>query len=632
MKFNKRKILLSLGMLGAIAPVTMAIMSCAANPNSGIQPKHGKLAYTIYLKDGTPVKVTYKQFMDYLKTHPGANTTQQMQYDNQIIKWLYKDESYSSVYAHEENPDVPQLTSYDDVYKDSKKQLNDDKKSIMNRYGTSWEQEWSKTLLSSKYGGSFSEEQAIEYIAVSKMKTNALKRFTIQIDSKTYKNYDIGDKTDYPFLKDYNTIEGNNDNAITFITGSYDDVYKDPTKLLKTYMDHYQYAINIRHILYALKVGTTYKDPWTLSIDSIKKLYSKWPGAQNVVWQNLKDLGYGYGNKTASENWATNPKTESSSLAAKIVGNYSDNAGAAKTYGSLGMSTIYDDVKNLVPGFAIPIASDLINNNKSTITHPQIPTITPVATDLNFDTALKASGYWKSTDPSKDPNIINDITTNLADANKLKLVLDNIKSQLSTNGTRQWEYTLNNSSISDQKMQTHFVFSKDGIHMIYPEVISEDKSQNNEGWGLNSWIKSDLERTDFSNSLIYNVSKAINTKIAPSDNFSPIYNLVENEPAGKYPNSKSLHDFVLSQKNYANHQNANFTDDNIQTAKNIANTLFDNTKQTDILSTQKKYTDWWDKNIYQNELVNPGNIKINNVLNMINNLGLVDKIANIGGK
>jgi hypothetical protein len=107
------------------------------------------------------------------------------------------------------------------------------------------------------------------------MKPDALKRFTLKIDSTTYKASDITDGN-HTFLKggsptgtppsigtqDINAIPDNNSkNAIALITSSFDDTYKSPDMLLKAYMAKYKSALNIRHVLYALKAGAKPTDP-----------------------------------------------------------------------------------------------------------------------------------------------------------------------------------------------------------------------------------------------------------------------------------------------------------------------------------------------------------------------------------
>jgi hypothetical protein len=79
-----------------------------------------------------------------------------------------------------------------------------------------------------------------------------------------------------------------------------------------------------------------------------------------------------------------------------------------------------------------------------------------------------------------DPNIQNDIGTILGDAQKLKLVLDNIKGQFSTDGKRSLEYTITNAT-TPAADQTHAVFSSDGLHMIYQEKIQYNDKQDDGG-------------------------------------------------------------------------------------------------------------------------------------------------------
>ena len=628
-------ILFTLGTVVSTSTVLVSLVSCAADPNSAIRPRDGgKLAYTIYLKNGKKISVTFKEFMAYLKNHPGPNTSMQLQYDNQIIKWLYKDEQNASVKAHAKDTSIAQLTSYDDVYSNAKKKLANSKKSIKKQYGVNWEPEWAKALLSSQYGQALSEDQAVEYLAVQTMKPDALKRFTLKIDSTTYKASDITDGN-HPYLqglapgtpvgdKNINAIASNDNTkqvtpAIALITSSYDDNYKSPDQLLKTYMTKYKTALNIRHVLYALKVGKIPSDPWTLKTDSIAKLFGNINNgdltSKPLAWQNLANLKDTDANKA---NWAADPLADSSaiqgSLVGKILSNYSDNGGAAKTYGALGMTSLYDDVKTLVPGFAIPIgAAD------SGITG--LPAkIVPKPVDLNMDTALEASGdpIWSGTKlPSMDTNIQTDITRVLGDATKLEKVLTALKNQLSTNGTRSLEYTLTNTGAA-AAAQTHAVFSSDGLHMIYQEKVQYNNTQKD--GGLNTWMYNDLIKTRDADPLIYNIIKEVNSKQAPTDNFSNIYPLVENYPKPSYPKAQTLSDFVKSQPNYANEGNPKFTDADINTAKSISNILVTTKKETDILTLQKKYQTWWDTNVLT-KLIDPGTLTWPDVNNMIRKLG-----------
>jgi hypothetical protein len=83
----KKKLLFSFGSVISMTTVLSAVVACTPDPNGGIRPKDGgKYAYEIYLKDGSIKKVTYKAFLEYLRDHPGANTSNQVQYDNQVIK------------------------------------------------------------------------------------------------------------------------------------------------------------------------------------------------------------------------------------------------------------------------------------------------------------------------------------------------------------------------------------------------------------------------------------------------------------------------------------------------------------------------------------------------------------------
>ena len=643
----RKKILLSLGSTISLSTIFATVISCANNPNNDLIPKNGNYAYTIYLKDGTTKNVTYQEFMDYLKNHPGANTSDQVQYDNQIIKWLYKDEAQASVIAHLNDQSIPALTAYDKVFDNAKKKLNDAKKAIKDQYGVNWEPQWQKALLSSTYGGSFSEKQAIEYLAVQTMKSSALSRFTLKIDKSTYKASDIGN-TRYPFLvggsatdvdngKNVNAIPDNDSkNAIALITSSYDNKYKSPDWLLHAYMKNYGVTYNIRHILYALKAGKTTQDPWTLSMDSIKKLYGNINNQsltnKPLAWQNLYKLGSDT-STTTKEQWAAQPTAGSSawqgSLVGQILPNYSDNAATGKTYGSLGMSSLYDDLKNLVPAFALPIAIQ----NSSTLSSDLIPK--PVS--LDFDKALEAAGdpTWTSSNtPSMDQNIQQDIKKILGDSNKLKNVLNNLEGQLATNGTRSLEYAITDPSQPTPSTaptnSTHAVFSSDGLHMIYQEKITYNSSQKD--GGLNTWMYNDLLTTRNDDSLVYNVTKAVNKEFSVTNNFNNIYSLVENEPA-PYPGAKKLIDFVKTQTNYESKGNANFTQADIDNAHFLASMLSQTTKEASVLTLQKKYSDWWDKNVGINKgpnaLINTGNIEWKDIDQMIEQYGLNNSSSTI---
>jgi hypothetical protein len=68
----------------------------------------------------------------------------------------------------------------------------------------------------------------------------------------------------------------------------------------------------------------------------------------------------------------------------KILSNYSDNGGAAKTYGSLGMTSLYGSLKSLVPGFVLPIAIE--NSGDATLAAK----LTAKPLNFDMDTALEA--------------------------------------------------------------------------------------------------------------------------------------------------------------------------------------------------------------------------------------------------
>ena len=440
MKKKKKFILLSLGTAISFGTVASSIVACTSNPNSDITPKWENSAYTIYYKNGTKKVVSYAEFTAYLKTHQGANTSEQVQYDNQIIKWLYKDEYYSSITSNFKYA-TPLLTSYKKQFTNARDKLKDDKKAIRSQYGTYWEAEWAKQLLSTKYGGSLSDKQAVEYLAVQSMKADALKRFTLKYDTNTYDANKIGTPA-YPFLKRAvkpqtspakaaiigNTVsDKNNKYAISLLTSSYNDLYKTPYTLLSAYMNpngktgSSRTVYNIRHLLYALKVGKVPKDAWTLATTSMKKMYLKTtiPGPKTIKpnYDAISALGSG---ENAKSNWAAgqfnvDTSKPANSLIGKILNNNgADNAGTAKTYGSLGMSTLNESLTSLVPGFAIPIVVDAQANNP-------LKAATPI--HLNMDKALEASGdpIWKNTAlPSKDTDINRDIDKVFSDPLKLK--------------------------------------------------------------------------------------------------------------------------------------------------------------------------------------------------------------------
>ena len=651
MKKRKKILLLSLGTVISLGTITTSIVGCTTNPNSDITPKYKDTAYTIYYKNGTKTQVTYTEFINYLKTHQGANTSEQVQYDNQIIKWLYKDEYYSSIKSNAKYS-TPLLTSYTKQFSNARDKLKDAKKAIRSQYGTYWESEWVKQLLSTKYGGSLSDKQAVEYLAVQSMKSDALKRFTLKYDSSTYDAKKALDG-DYSFLKlakkpsDVTPVEtyyGNmisdkaNKNAISLVTSSYNDLYKNPYTLLKTYMNPIKYdkdnkpvttqrtVYNIRHLLYALKAGATPKDPWTLATTSMKKMYKKTSvdgiKAPTQNYNAIASLG------SNPDNWAAHPynvdtSKPANSLIGRMLNNVgADNAGTAKTYGSLGMSTLNDSLTSLVPGFAIPIVA---NDDTPNTIKP-----TPLA-NLDMDAALKASGadIWQKTSASQDTNIDQDIDNVFSDTQKLKKTLINIKGQFDAasaaahtgqkSGTRDWEYSLGNPADP-----TKMVFSADGIHMIYKEKLTAPGQSSAIEGGLYPWTYNDLINTRTGNPLIYNVIKDVNKKMAPSSNFAKIYPLVESEKKStnsQYPNPQTFDNFVKTQQNFAKPGDKKFTTADADAAKSISNVLNDVNKETAITSLQKKYKTWWNKTIVTNKLINPNGLTWKYLNTLIRKIG-----------
>ena len=166
------------------------------------------------------------------------------------------------------------------------------------------------------------------------------------------------------------------------------------------------------------------------------------------------------------------------------------------------------------------------------------------------------------------------------------------------------------------------VFSTDGIHMIYKQKLVGNK-KTSEG-GLFPWTYNDLINTKTGNPLIYNVIKDINKKMAPSNNFSKIYPLVESEPKSvnpQYDNPQTFDEFVKTQQNFAKPGDVHFTTADANQAKSISNTLNYIQKQTSIIALQKKYETWWNTTIITNKLINPNGLTWKYLNTLIRTIG-----------
>ena len=82
--------------------------------------------------------------------------------------------------------------SFDDIRKSQEKELNNAKKAMRESYPTEWPLKWSEELKSEKYGGSHTDEEAIDFLTKNKAKDAAFARFnTAEINITSWTKADL---------------------------------------------------------------------------------------------------------------------------------------------------------------------------------------------------------------------------------------------------------------------------------------------------------------------------------------------------------------------------------------------------------------------------------------------------------